>query len=138
MPADNPACRPARSKRRRRRAAAHRADHVPAGLRAAGLASASVSAPVEASLGLHFAPAAGEIRCERPMLPGFLNHLHVRGLRRGEAEAEILLQRFAGEVAATVTERRRGARRRHALNAPISAGAGRGPRRRKRPAAVTG
>ena len=68
-------------------------------------ASASVFALVQASLGLKFDHGAGEIRFEYPMLPGFLEHLHVRGLRLGDAVADVMLHRFGGEVAATVTRR---------------------------------
>jgi glycogen debranching enzyme len=68
-------------------------------------ASASVFALVQASLGLKFDHGAGEIRFEYPMLPGFLEYLHVRGLRLGDAMADVMLHRFSGEVAATVTRR---------------------------------
>jgi glycogen debranching enzyme len=69
-------------------------------------ASAAVLALVQASLGLQFAPEAREIRFEQPVLPAFLDHLHVRGLRLGDAEADVLLHRSGEEVAATVTRRR--------------------------------
>ena len=39
------------------------------------------------------------------MLPA-LDNLHVRGLRLGDAEADVLLHRSSDEVAATVTRRR--------------------------------
>ena len=73
-------------------------------------ASASVFALVQASLGLQFDPAAGEIRLDRPMLPDFLHQLHVRGLRLGDGGADVRLHRYGGEVATTVTERRGGVR----------------------------
>jgi len=69
-------------------------------------ASASMLGLVQASLGLAFNPAAGEISFDRPMLPDFLQHLHVFGLRLGDFRADILLHRFGDQVAATVTERR--------------------------------
>jgi glycogen debranching enzyme len=68
-------------------------------------ASASVFALVQASLGLRFEHEAGEIRFEHPMLPSFLEHLHVRQLRLGDAVADVMLHRVGGEVAATVTRR---------------------------------
>jgi glycogen debranching enzyme len=68
-------------------------------------ASAAIFALVQASLGLNFDHRAGEIRFDRPRLPGFLETLHVRGLRVAEAEADVRFQRFDGEVAATVTRR---------------------------------
>src|SRR5438093_4579242 len=69
-------------------------------------ASASVFALLQASLGLQLDQRAGEIRLDRPMLPGFLQHLHVRGWRIGDAEADVLLHRFGSEVAATVNRPR--------------------------------
>ena len=57
-----------------------------------------VFALVQASLGLQFDPDAREIRFEHPMLPEFLDHLHVRGLRLGDAEADVLLHRSGQEV----------------------------------------
>jgi glycogen debranching enzyme len=73
-------------------------------------ATAAGLALVQASLGLQFDSAALEIRFERPKLPKFLDHLHVRGLRVGDAEADVLLQRSGDEVAATVTRRHGGVR----------------------------
>src|SRR5207302_6399929 len=68
-------------------------------------ASATVFALVQASLGLQLDHRAGEIRFDRPMLPDFLRDLHVRGLRLGDAEVDVMFHRFGGEVAATVTRR---------------------------------
>ena len=65
---------------------------------------------VQASLGLHFDPETLEIRFEHPMLPNFLEHLHVRGLRVGDAEADVRLHRSGDEVAVTVTRRHGGVR----------------------------
>jgi glycogen debranching enzyme len=69
-------------------------------------ASAAIFALVQASLGLHFDYRVGEIRFDRPRLPDFLERLHVRGLRLGDGEADVLFHRFGSEVAATVTRRR--------------------------------
>ncbi|MGC2411353.1 MAG: glycogen debranching N-terminal domain-containing protein [Stellaceae bacterium] len=69
-------------------------------------ASAAIFALVQASLGLHFDHRAGEIRFDRPRLPDFLERLHVRGLRLGDADVDVLFHRLDGEVAATVTRRR--------------------------------
>jgi hypothetical protein len=44
------------------------------------------------------------------LLPKFLDYLHIRGLRVGEAEVDVRLQRSGSEIAATVTRRRGGAR----------------------------
>jgi glycogen debranching enzyme len=68
-------------------------------------ASAAVFALVQASLGLSFAHAAGEIRFERPLLPRFLDDLHLRGLRLKGGGADVLLRRYGAEVAVTVTRR---------------------------------
>jgi glycogen debranching enzyme len=73
-------------------------------------ASAAVFALVQASLGLQFDPDGLEIRFERPILPKFLDRLHVRGLRVGDAEADVLLHRSGDEVAATITRRHGGVR----------------------------
>jgi len=67
-------------------------------------ASAGVFALVEASLGLQFDHAAGEIRLHCPALPGFLEYVKLRGLRLNGAGVDILLHRISGGVAATVTQ----------------------------------
>ena len=68
-------------------------------------ASAAVFALVQASLGLSFAEAAGEIRFERPLLPRFLDDLELRGLKLKDGAADALLRRHGDEVALTVTRR---------------------------------
>ena len=68
-------------------------------------ASASVFALIEASLGLKFYPAAGEIRLMQPMLPDFLQQLHVRGLQLGDGCVNVLLRCLDGNIATTVTGR---------------------------------
>jgi glycogen debranching enzyme len=69
-------------------------------------ASATTFALIQASLGMHFDHRASEIRFDRPRLPDFLERLHVRGLRLGDADVDVLFHRLDGEVAATVTRRR--------------------------------
>jgi hypothetical protein len=64
-----------------------------------------VFALIDASVGLGFNPAAGEIRFDRPVLPRFLDNLHLRGLRLAGAGADVLLHRLDGEVALAVTRR---------------------------------
>jgi glycogen debranching enzyme len=73
-------------------------------------ASAAIFALVQASLGLGFEHGAEEIRFERPMLPGFLDELHLRGLQLKHGVADILLRRYGGEVAVNVTRRQGGVR----------------------------
>jgi glycogen debranching enzyme len=69
-------------------------------------ASAGVLALLQASLGLRFDHAVGALRFDKPMLPPFLDQLHLRQMRLGDASVDVMLHRFGGEVAATVTERR--------------------------------
>jgi glycogen debranching enzyme len=68
-------------------------------------ASATIFALVQASLGLDFQQGAAEIRFERPVLPDFLDELHLRGLRLKNGVADILLRRYGSEVAVNVTRR---------------------------------
>jgi glycogen debranching enzyme len=68
-------------------------------------ASAAIFALVQASLGLGFKEGAQELRFERPMLPDFLDELHLRGLRLKNGIADVLLRRHGEEVAVTVTRR---------------------------------
>ncbi|MGH7048431.1 MAG: amylo-alpha-1,6-glucosidase [Stellaceae bacterium] len=68
-------------------------------------ASATVLALVQACLGLRFDAAEGEIRLDHPILPEFLDTLHVRGLQGSRGSADLLLQRFGGDVAVTITRR---------------------------------
>jgi glycogen debranching enzyme len=68
-------------------------------------ASATVFALIQASLGLGFDGATGEIRFARPMLPEFLDQLHLRGLQSKGGMADVLLRRYGSEVAVTVTRR---------------------------------
>jgi glycogen debranching enzyme len=68
-------------------------------------ASASVFALVQASLGMDFDPEAGEIRFDRPMLPEFLDQIHLRGLQTRDGEADVLLRRYGSDVAVNITRR---------------------------------
>ena len=70
-------------------------------------ASATVFALLQASLGLSFDQSGHEIRFDQPMLPDFLDHLHLRGLRGRDGVADILLRRHGTEVS-VVTTRRQG------------------------------
>ena len=73
-------------------------------------ASAAPFALAQASLGLQFDHRANEIRFDRPMLPEFLQHLQIRGLRLGDSDIDVAFHRVGGEVSATVTRRRGGVR----------------------------
>jgi glycogen debranching enzyme len=68
-------------------------------------ASASVFALVQASLGLEFGQNGGEIRFDRPLLPEFLDRLHLRGLQARDGVADVLVRRNQGAVALNVTRR---------------------------------
>ena len=69
-------------------------------------ASASVFALVQASLGIDFDRGADEIRFEQPVLPEFLDQLHLRGLQTKHGEADVLLRRYGEDVAVNITRRR--------------------------------
>jgi glycogen debranching enzyme len=68
-------------------------------------ASASVFALVQASLGLEFEQKGGEIRFDRPLLPEFLDELHLRGLQARDGVADVLIRRNQGAVALNITRR---------------------------------
>ena len=68
-------------------------------------ASASVFALVQASLGIDFDRGAGEIRFDRPVLPEFLDQLHLRGLQTKDGVADVLFRRYGGDVAVNITRR---------------------------------
>jgi glycogen debranching enzyme len=68
-------------------------------------ASTSVFALVQASLGLEFDQTAGEIRFNRPLLPEFLDELHLRGLQARDGVADVLVRRNQGAVALNITRR---------------------------------
>jgi glycogen debranching enzyme len=68
-------------------------------------ATATTFALVQAALGLGFDQGAREIRFDRPILPDFIDRLHLRGLRLRNGEADILIHRHDGEVSVTVTRR---------------------------------
>jgi glycogen debranching enzyme len=68
-------------------------------------ASAAVFALVQASLGIGFDRGAGELRFDRPVLPEFLDELHLRGLQTKHGTADVLLRRYQGDVALNITRR---------------------------------
>jgi glycogen debranching enzyme len=68
-------------------------------------ASAAVFALVQASLGIDFDRGAGEIRFDRPVLPEFLDQLHLRGLQTKHGVADVLFRRYGGDVAVNITRR---------------------------------
>jgi glycogen debranching enzyme len=68
-------------------------------------ASATVFALVQACLGLSFEREAEEIRFDGPILPDFLDELHLRRLRARHGVADVLVTRHEREVAVTITRR---------------------------------
>jgi glycogen debranching enzyme len=61
-------------------------------------ASATPFSLVEASLGLEFDPAAGEIRLRNPRLPRFLDEVVLRNLQLGQASVDLRVHRRDDEV----------------------------------------
>jgi glycogen debranching enzyme len=68
-------------------------------------ASASIFALLQATLGLSLSETRGEISFYRPVLPNFLDRLHVRNLRLNRGSADVLLQRHGSDVTVTQTRR---------------------------------
>jgi glycogen debranching enzyme len=68
-------------------------------------ASAAIFALVQASLGIDFDKRASEIHFDRPVLPEFLDELHLRGLQTKHGVADVLLRRYQGDVAVNITRR---------------------------------
>ena len=68
-------------------------------------ASASILALIQACLGLELSQARGEIAFFRPVLPAFLERLHLRNLRLTSGSADVLLQRHGSDVTVTQTRR---------------------------------
>jgi glycogen debranching enzyme len=77
----------------------------PVACRPQAWASATVFALVQASLGLGFDHDTGEIRLDHPMLPDFLDMLHLRRLQGSRGVADLLLRRDGSEIAVDVTGR---------------------------------
>jgi glycogen debranching enzyme len=68
-------------------------------------ASAAIFALVQASLGISFDGGGGEIRFDRPVLPEFLDELHLRRLQTNQGTADVLLKRHHGNVALNIAQR---------------------------------
>jgi glycogen debranching enzyme len=69
-------------------------------------ASATVFALVQASLGMSFDQDGEAIRFDRPVLPDFLDELHLRGLQAKHGVADVLLRRYnSTEVSVDITRR---------------------------------
>ena len=68
-------------------------------------ASATAFALVQASLSLSFNRGGEEVQFDRPVLPDFLEDLHLRGVRAKHGEVDILLRRYGSEVSVNITRR---------------------------------
>lgn len=68
-------------------------------------AAATPMCLLQATLGLNFLDRAGEIEFYRPLLPHFLDHVHLRNLRLSRGSVDVLLHRHGAHIAATVTRR---------------------------------
>ena len=68
-------------------------------------ASATMFALLQATLGLKLSAGSGEISFYRPVLPEFLDRLHVRNVRLNGGSADVLLQRHGRDVTVTQTRR---------------------------------
>jgi glycogen debranching enzyme len=64
--------------------------------------SAAPFALLQASLGLEIDFAAECVRFRQPKLPAFLDQLTIRSLAVGNAQLDILLRRYGGEVSVSV------------------------------------
>ena len=60
---------------------------------------------VQASLGLRFDQSGEEVRFDQPVLPDFLDQLHLRGLQAKHGVADVLLRRYGSEVSVDITRR---------------------------------
>jgi glycogen debranching enzyme len=69
-------------------------------------ASATPFTLIEASLGLHFDPAANEIRLHNPRLPAFLDEVVLRNLQLKESSVDLKVRRHASDVSVEILERR--------------------------------
>jgi glycogen debranching enzyme len=68
-------------------------------------ASATPLCLLQAALGLELLDRTGEVKFSRPMLPDFLDHVHLRNLRLSAGSVDVLLHRHGKNIAATVTRR---------------------------------
>ena len=68
-------------------------------------ASVTMLALIQACLGLLLKDATHEIAFYRPVLPEFLDSLHLRNLRMRTGSADVLLERHGDNVAVTQTRR---------------------------------
>jgi glycogen debranching enzyme len=68
-------------------------------------ASASILCLVQATLGLELLDSSREVAFNRPELPAFIDHIHLRNLRLSSGSADVVVHRYGDDVAVTVTRR---------------------------------
>ncbi|HUZ62538.1 MAG TPA: amylo-alpha-1,6-glucosidase [Acetobacteraceae bacterium] len=68
-------------------------------------AAGALPALLDSCLGLRFDPAGRTVTFDHPVLPEFLDRLHIRGLALGDARIDVELRRANGAVAMGVTGR---------------------------------
>jgi glycogen debranching enzyme len=79
--------------------------HYPVACAPQAWASATPFTLLEASLGLQFDPAAGEIRLVNPRLPEFLDWVILRNLQLNESSVDLRLNRHDDEVSLEILRR---------------------------------
>jgi glycogen debranching enzyme len=68
-------------------------------------ASATMLCLLQSTLGLEIFDGSREVAFYRPVLPVFLDHLHLRNVRLSAGSVDVMLNRYGEGVAATVTRR---------------------------------
>jgi len=68
-------------------------------------ASAAVFALVQATLGVGFEQGGEEIRFDNPVMPDFLDELHLRGLQAKNGVADVMLRRYGDDVSVNISRR---------------------------------
>jgi glycogen debranching enzyme len=80
--------------------------HYPVACSPQAWASATPFTLIEASLGLQFDPAAGEIRLINPRLPVFLDQVVLRNLQLNQSSVDLRVHRHDNEVSLEILRRR--------------------------------
>ena len=68
-------------------------------------ASATMLYLLQATLGLELLHASREVVFHRPVLPSFIDHVHLRNLRLSGGSVDVMVQRYGDSAAVTVTRR---------------------------------
>jgi glycogen debranching enzyme len=68
-------------------------------------ASATTLCLLQATLGLELFDGSREVAFFRPVLPAFIDHVHLRNLRLRDGSVDVILHRYGDGVGATVTRR---------------------------------